>query len=89
MTFILTMLAIMMGLSTTVKAQQAWTFATVSASDQTNLNADTQNWTYESDNNRWLQQSKLADVALTANGVELEFSKGLKFTTTAADQVEQ
>lgn len=66
---------------------QTWNFSSVSTADQTNLNADTQNWIYESANNRWKQQAIYDHVALTANGNELEFTKGLLFTTTAADQI--
>ena len=66
---------------------QSWSFATVSDTDKTNLNADTRLWTYDDSNNRWLQQTALTDAALTANGTELEFAKGMTFTTTAADQL--
>ena len=80
------MLVLMLGLSSVVNAQ-TWNFGTVSNTDKTNLNADKTNWTYESNNNRWLQQAVLSDAALVANGTELEFSKGLTVTTTAADQI--
>ncbi len=66
---------------------QSWSFATVSANDKTNLDADTRMWSYDSSNNRWLLQTSLEDAPLTANGSELEFTKGLTFTTTAADYV--
>ena len=80
------MLVLMLGLSSIVNAQ-TWNFGTVSNTDKTNLNADKTNWTYESNNNRWLQQAVLNDAALKANGSELEFSMGLTVTTTAADQI--
>ena len=80
------MLVLMLGLSSIVNAQ-TWNFGTVSNTDKTNLNADKTNWTYESNNNRWLQQAVLNDAALKANGSELEFSVGLTVTTTAADQI--
>ena len=83
---VLSALLLLLGLSTIAKAQ-TWNFGTVSATDKTNLNADKTNWTYESNNNRWLQQAVLNDVALVANGSELEFSQGLTITTTAADQI--
>lgn len=66
---------------------QTWDFSSVSDADQTNLNADASNWLYDSSNNRWKQQTVYTNSALTANGVELNFTKGLLFTTTAADQV--
>ena len=80
------MLVLMLGLSSIVNAQ-TWNFGTVSNTDKTNLNADKTNWTYESNNNRWLQQAVLNDAALKAIGSELEFSMGLTVTTTAADQI--
>ena len=83
---VLSALLLLLGLSTIAKAQ-TWNFGTVSATDKTNLNADKTNWTYESNNNRWLQQAVLNDAALVANGSELEFSQGLTITTTAADQI--
>ena len=83
---VLSALLLLLGLSTIAKAQ-TWNFGTVSATDKTNLNADKTNWTYDSNNNRWLQQAVLNDVALVANGSELEFSQGLTITTTAADQI--
>lgn len=84
LTSILTLLMLVLGMSVNA---QTWDFASVDAGDQENLNADTQNWQYESNNQRWLQQAILADVALTANGVELTFTKGMTFTTDAADQI--
>ncbi len=83
---VLSALLLLLGLSTIAKAQ-TWNFGTVSATDKANLNADKTNWTYESNNNRWLQQAVLNDAALVANGSELEFSQGLTITTTAADQI--
>ena len=80
------MLVLMLGLSSVVNAQ-TWNFGTVSSTDKANLDADKTNWTPESNNNRWLQQAVLSDAALVANGTELEFSKGLTVTTTAADQI--
>ena len=66
---------------------QTWDFATVAAADQSNLNADSQNWEYDSSNNRWKQQAIITESPLMANGVELNFTKNMKFTTTAADQI--
>ena len=86
LTNIFTLLVLMLGMGMNVNAQ-TWDFASVDAADQENLNADTQNWTYESSNQRWLQQSVLNNEALKANGVELQFTKGMTFTTDAADQI--
>ena len=86
LTSILTLLVLMLGMGVNVKAQ-TWDFASVDASDQENLNADTQNWIYESSNQRWKQQAILNNEPLKANGVELQFTKGLTFTTDAADQI--
>lgn len=66
---------------------QMWNFATLSNDDKTNLNADVANWTHDSANDRWLQQATLNDEVLKANGVELNFTKNLTFTTTGADQI--
>lgn len=84
LTTILTMMLTLLGMNAQA---QTWNFATVSATDKTNLDADKTNWTYDSNNNRWLQQAVLNNEALKANGVELEFTKGLLFTTDAADRV--
>ncbi len=83
---IFTLLVLMLGLGMNAAAQ-TWDFASVDAADQENLNADTQNWTYESSNQRWKQQAILNNEPLKANDVELEFTKGLTFTTNAADQI--
>ena len=87
LTYVFAIVAMLLGLTNGVKAQQSWSFSSVSTTDQKNLNADATNWTYESSNNRWLQQAVITDAALTANGVELEFTKGLTFTTTDKDQI--
>jgi len=87
LTYVFAIVAMLLGVTNSVKAQQSWSFSSVSTTDQTNLNADATNWTYELSNNRWLQQAVITDVALTANGVELEFTKGLTFTTTDKDQI--
>lgn len=87
LTYVFAIVAMLLGLTNSVKAQQSWSFSSVSTTDQTNLNADATNWTYESGNKRWLQQAVITDAALTANGVELEFTKGLTFTTTDKDQI--
>ena len=83
---IFTLILMLLGMSMNMNAQ-TWIFASVSAADQANLNADETNWTYDSTNNRWLQQATITDAALVANGTELEFTQGLTFTTTGADQL--
>ena len=64
-----------------------WDFSTLSDADRSALNADTENWKYESDNNRWLNQKTMSDAPLMANGVELQHTAGLRYSATAADQV--
>ncbi|MBR1688695.1 MAG: pectate lyase [Prevotella sp.] len=80
--FILTLLTLSMGVQA-----QTWEFASVSEEDQTLLNADATNWTYESSNNRWLNATTFTNSPLKANGTELDFAKGMLFTTEAADQI--
>jgi len=60
-----------------------WDFSSVSATDQANLNADTQNWTYDSTNKRWEINTAQENSPLLAKGIELEFSKGLNITSKA------
>ena len=50
MTSILALLTMMMGLSTSVKAQQTWDFTKTPASDVAALNAATSEWTYTETN---------------------------------------
>lgn len=73
---------------------QTWNFTSVSSTDQTNLAADTQNWTHDTSStssgktqDRYCSVSIYNAEALTANGIELEFTKGLLFTTTQTDAV--
>lgn len=68
---------------------QTWDFSSVSSTDQTNLAADATNWTLDNSgsNNRYKSNNTYTSGALTANGVELEFTKGLLFTATAADAI--
>ncbi len=86
LTNIFTLLVLLLELGMNVNAQ-TWDFASVDATDQENLNADTQNWEYDSSNKRWKQKAVFENAPLMANGVELSFTKGLTFTTTAADQI--
>ena len=64
-----------------------WNFSTVSASDQANLDADKANWTFDSSNNRWKNAAPIADGPLMANGVELDFAKGLMVMAENADNI--
>lgn len=80
-------LTVLLSLITMVANAQSWDFSTLSSDDKTNLNADATNWKYDSTNDRWAQQAVLNDQSLTANGVELTFTKGLTVTTTAVDQI--
>ena len=66
---------------------QTWDFSVLSDTDIANLNADTDNWTYDSSNNRWKNTKELKAAPLMANGVELAFSKGLLLTASTADRV--
>ena len=86
MTFIFVMIVVLLGISNSVQAQ-TWNFSSVSAADQANLNADTDNWTYDSTNKRWTSKAIITNEALMANNVELEFTKGMKFTMGATDYV--
>lgn len=84
--FIYNIVAAMLMMAATATAQ-TWNFSTLSDTDKANLNADTENWTYESSNNRWKNVSVYDRQPLVANGTELEFSRGLLLTANAADRV--
>ena len=67
---------------------QTWEFTTVSDADQANLAADqTGNWLHDtaSSNDRWCYVKALNGEAVIANGSELEYAKGLKFTFSASE----
>ncbi|MGN1263366.1 MAG: polysaccharide lyase family 1 protein [Prevotella sp.] len=72
----------------TAKAQ-TWDFTSVSETDKTNLAADADGWTHEStsSNDRYKNVGNYTEEALKANGVELEFTRGLLFTISADDAV--
>lgn len=78
--------ALMMLAATTATAQ-TWNFSSMSDTDKANLNADTDAWEYDSSNNRWKNKTAYDRQPLTANGTELEFSRGLLITVAAADRV--
>ncbi len=66
---------------------ETWDFSSVSSTDRANLDADPASWTYESSNDRWKNQTVFTASPLKANGVELQFAKGLLVTVTGADNV--
>lgn len=86
-TYIYVAIAAVMLLAATSVHAQAWDFSTLSDADRTNLNTDTDNWTYDSSNNRWKNAGTYNREALTANGTELDFSRGLLLTADAADRI--
>ena len=77
---ILTLMLLTLGIN---MQAQTWDFASLSAIDQENLEADaTGDWIHDTSgkNNRWGNVVKHTEEAVTANGVELEYTKGLKLT---------
>lgn len=82
--YIYTLCCMLLGIATQAEAQ-SWDFSSFSDADVTALNADTENWTYDSSNNRWKNAKALNNEVLMANGQEVAATKGLKFTISAAD----
>jgi len=72
---------------TNASAQTEWDFSNITDADQTNLNADATNWTYDSTNDRWGNATTFTQQELTANGNTLAVTKGLYFTATKADNI--
>lgn len=68
---------------------RSWNFASFSATDIANLEADPANWEHENttSNNRFKSLSLYNAEPLKANGAELEATSGLLFTTTVTDAV--
>lgn len=65
---------------------QTWSFASFTANDIANLNADAGNWTHETGtNDRYKNTAVLKNAVLTANGAEIETTKGLRFSAPKAD----
>ncbi len=64
------------------KADTTWDFTTTPTTDQTNLAADTENWTDTTTNSytRYYYNGTLSAAALYANNTELTMTKGLLFT---------
>ncbi|MGN0282264.1 MAG: polysaccharide lyase family 1 protein [Prevotella sp.] len=80
-------LAMMLMMVAAVANAQTWNFGSLTDADKANLNADTQNWTWDSSNNRWKNVNVHNNEALKANGQELEFCKGLLLTVSASDRI--
>ncbi len=86
---IYSLLTSLMMLSAATATAQTWDFSSVSATDKANLAADAAAWTHESSssNDRYKNIGTYNAEPLTANGAELEFTRGLLFTIGAADAV--
>lgn len=88
-TIIYILLTSIMTLLATDANAQTWDFSTVSPTDRANLSADAANWNHEStsSNDRYKNNSTYSTEPLTANNTELEYTKGLLFTTTQTDAI--
>lgn len=80
-------LTLLLMLMPAIAFAQSWDFSSVSQTDQDNLNADTNGWLFDSSNNRWKNQTTYDKQPLMANGVEVQFTKGLLVTAPATDRV--
>lgn len=63
-------------------AQASWTFGAVGDADKANITADATNWYYDAAQTRYNMFAAI-DGPLMANGVELDYAKGLKFKAAA------
>lgn len=83
------MMCLMAVLALNANAQRTtWDFSEgADETDIANLAADATNWTYESANNRYLSVQSYNAEQLTANGVVLNYTSELLFTTTKPDAV--
>lgn len=81
------LVAVLTLLMPAMASAQTWDFSSVSQTDQDNLNADTDNWLFDSGNNRWKNQSTYTKQPLVANGKELLFTKGLLVTVASTDRI--
>ena len=68
---------------TAMAESQSWDFTSLSSSDIALLAADTDNWSYDSTNDRYNHLTALSDEALTAGGTEIAYAYGLRFTANA------
>ncbi|MFA4046096.1 pectate lyase [Prevotella sp. PCHR] len=81
--FIYSLIAgLIMLFATEAGAQTSWTFGTVSDTDKANITADATNWYEDAAQTRYNMFTAI-DGPLTANNVELEYAKGLKFKAAA------
>lgn len=79
-------------LTATAQETITWDFSRTPESDIANLKADAANWTYKAGAgslgaDRFANASAMSNAAVTANGVEIEMTKGLKFTNKGADKL--
>lgn len=81
------LVAVLTLLMPAMASAQTWDFSSVSQTDQDNLNADTDNWLFDSGNNRWKNQITYTKQPLVANGKELLFTKGLLVTVASTDRI--
>ena len=77
--FISALFVIFSLISLTSQAQATWDFTAVGSTDQTNLNSDA-NWKWDADKKRWCYTKALSVAPLMANGMALEFARGLLFS---------
>ena len=77
--------ALLMLVGMTGTQAQTWNFTTVSDEDIELLNADATLWQHDTSgsNNRYNTATALDKSALTANGTELDYARGLLFTSVA------
>ena len=70
-------------------AQSSWSFRTISDNDYNAIAADAENWIKDSDTSkdRFWNAKALTNQALTANGTELDYAKGLLFTCSKEDRI--
>lgn len=85
----LSLLLCIMALFTTETKAQTWNFQEegINSTDQSNLSADTENWSYDATNDRYSNKNPLVAELLIANGKELTFTQGIKFTAETSDAI--
>jgi pectate lyase len=79
--YVLSLIVLLTGMSMGVKAQ-SWDFTQTPEADVTALQADTRNWTFTETSNRYESKNEI-NGAITANGSELEMTKGLTVAAAA------
>lgn len=84
---IIALVALLLAGAATRTGAQSWDFGALTEADRASLNADTDNWTYDSTNRRWKNTKAMAAAPLAANGAELDFARGLLLTVTGADRL--